>query len=43
MKPEKSAEVIVVEAIQRRAEPMESRELKFLERFGQKPRTEGLG
>jgi len=38
MKPEKSAEAIVVGAIRRRAEPIENRELKSLELLGQKPR-----
>jgi len=37
MPPEKSAEAIVVEAIPRRAEPDEDRELKSLELLGQKP------
>ena len=37
MKLEKSAEAIVVEAIQRRAEPVENREWKSLELLGQKP------
>ena len=47
MPSEKSAEAIVVEAIQRRAEPVENRELKSLELIGQKPRkrasVEGKG
>ena len=47
MPSEKSAEAIVVEAIQRRAEPVENRELKSLELLGQKPRkrasVEGKG
>jgi hypothetical protein len=47
MKPEKSAEAIVVGVIRRRAEPIENRELKSLELLGQKPRqrasVEGKG
>jgi hypothetical protein len=38
MSSEKSAEAIVVEAIQRRAEPIGNREWKSLELLGQKPR-----
>ena len=38
MPAEKSAEAIVVEAARRRAEPIESRELKSLEALWQKPR-----
>jgi hypothetical protein len=37
MPSEKSAEAIVAEAIQRRAEPIEDRELKSLAQLGQKP------
>ena len=47
MKPEKSAEAIVVEAIRRRAEPIENCEWKCRELIGQKPRkrasVEGKG
>jgi hypothetical protein len=47
MPVEKSAEAIVVEAIQRRVEPVGNRELKSLELFGQQPRkrasVEGKG
>ena len=37
MPSEKSAEAIVVEAVQRRAEPVENREWKSLELLGRKP------
>jgi len=47
MPSEKSAKAIVVDAIQRRAEPVENRGLKSLELLGQKPRkrasVEGKG
>jgi hypothetical protein len=47
MKPEKSAEALVVEVIQRRAEPIENRELKSPEPIEQKSRrrasVEGAG